>query len=496
MTVPPMQMPLPNPHPLFARLMLCALLLVAQITPAHAIDTRLPDLGNSAGGLMTPKQERNLGKAFMRRVRGSLPVMDDPVLTDYVQQLGQRLVNASGARGTPFNFFLIDDPQINAFAGPGGYIGIFAGLLLTAETESELAAVMAHEIAHVTQQHLLRAWESTSQMSIPSAAILLAALVLGAAAGGGDAAAAAAVGSQAALIQQRINFTRANEKEADRVGIDILAEAKFEPRAMPSFFDRMGKANRVYATKLPEFLLTHPVTANRTADALGRAEQFPYRQTTDDLRYHLARINLVQRRFNQPQDAVRELRLMLEDGRFRNETAVRYGIALAQLRADRLDAAAKEIDALLKAHPGVTEFIVARAQIDLKRGANSGALQRLEAALAAAPSSYALNLSYAETALALGKAAAAETQLRRFLSFRNDEPRVFQLLVRAAGEQDRRVHGHTYLAEFYHLTGELESAILQLEIALKQPQVSFYDASKLEAKLAALKAEQAAEEER
>ncbi len=486
----------PSSQPLFTRLILCALLLITPVTPTWALDTRLPDLGNSAGGLMTPKQERDLGRAFMRHVRGSQKVMDDPVLIDYVQHLGQKLVDASGARGTPFNFFLIDDPQINAFAGPGGYIGIFTGLLLTAETESELAAVMAHEIAHVTQQHLLRAWESTSQMSIPNAAILLAAIALGAAAGGGDAAAAAAVGSQAALIQQQINFTRANEQEADRVGIDILAEAGFEPRAMPSFFDRLGKANRVYATKLPEFLLTHPVTSNRTADALGRAEKFPYRQTADDLRYHLARINLIQRRFDRPQDAVRELRLMLEDGRFRNETAVRYGIALAKLRADQLDAAAQDIDALLVKQPDIVEFIVARAQVDLERGANSGALKRLKTALTAAPGNYALNLSYAETALALGKASAAEKQLRRFLDFRGDEPRVFQLLARAAGEQGRRVQGHSYLAEFYHLTGELESAILQIEIALKQPQLSFYDASKLEAKLTALKAEQKAEEER
>ncbi|MCB1728348.1 MAG: M48 family metalloprotease, partial [Gammaproteobacteria bacterium] len=146
---------------------------------------------------MTPKRERDLGKAFMRSVRRSEKVMDDPLLTDYIQSLGQRLIKDSPAHGTPFTFFVVDDPQINAFAGPGGYIGVFSGLILTTETESELAAVLAHEIAHVTQQHLLRAWESTGQMSIPSAAVLLAAIVLGVAIGG-DAAAAAAVGGQAA----------------------------------------------------------------------------------------------------------------------------------------------------------------------------------------------------------------------------------------------------------------------------------------------------------
>jgi predicted Zn-dependent protease len=141
----------------FARTALCVMLLLPA-PHVTALNTELPDLGNSAGSLLTPKRERDLGKAFMRSVRRTEKVMDDPLLSDYIRDLGHRLLNASGAQGTPFYFFLIDDPQINAFAGPGGHIGFYTGLILTTETESELAAVMAHEIAHVTQQHLLRAW--------------------------------------------------------------------------------------------------------------------------------------------------------------------------------------------------------------------------------------------------------------------------------------------------------------------------------------------------
>jgi predicted Zn-dependent protease len=482
-------------HALTARLLLALLLAVSPAPPALALDTQLPDLGNSAGGLMTPKRERDLGKAFMRHVRGSQSVMDDPLMTDYIQQLGQRLVDGSDASGTPFTFFMIDDPQINAFAGPGGYIGVYSGLLLTTETESELAAVLAHEIAHVTQQHLLRAWESTSQLSIPSAAVLLAAIVLGAAVGG-DAAAAAAVGGQAALIQQQINFTRANEKEADRVGIEILAESGFETRAMPTFFSRMGKATRVYASKLPEFLMTHPVTTSRTADALGRAEQFPYRHTPEDLRYHLARANLLQRQMERPEDAIHELGLMLEDGRFRNEAAVRYGIALAQIRAGRLDEAGRALDELLDIHPDTVEFVVSRAQVDALGGDKGKALGRLEGALARHPGSYALNIAYGETALALGDPARALQRLRRYLDFRDEEPRVYQLLARAAGELDQRALGHEYLSEHYYLTGDLKNAVLQLEIALKQPGLNFYDASRLESRLTKLKVEEEEEDQR
>jgi predicted Zn-dependent protease len=473
---------------LAARLTLCVLLLGTNAPSTLALDTELPDLGNSAGSLMTPKRERELGKAFMRSVRKSQKVMDDPVLTDYVQTLGERLVRSSGAGGSPFSFFLIDDPQINAFAGPGGYIGIYTGLLLTTESESELAAVLAHEIAHVTQQHLMRAWETTSNMTIPNAAILLAAVVLGASMGG-DAAAAAAIGGQAAMIQQQINFTRANEKEADRVGIDILSQAGFEPRAMPSFFSRMGKANRIYASKLPEFLMTHPVTTSRTADALGRAEQFAYRQTPEDLRYHLARTNLVQRRIERPEEAIRELQLMLEDGRFRNEAAVRYGIALAQIRARDFKAAGTELDGLLVTQPDTIEFIVARAAVDAQTGRAAEALRRLKDALARHPGSYALNLAFAETALASGNPAAAMDKLKQFLAYRNDEPRVYKLLSQAAGDMNREGLGHEYLAEHYYLEGELKRAILQLEIALKQPEMNFYDSSRLESRLAEMNAE-------
>lgn len=463
------------------------LLLPAQQLPA--LNTDLPDLGDSAGSVMTPKRERDLGKAFMRSVRRAEKVMDDPLLTDYVQQLGQRLVDGSGASGTPFTFFLIDDPQINAFAGPGGYVGLYSGLILTTETESELAAVVAHEIAHVTQRHLMRAWESTTQMSIPNAAILIAAIALGVAVGG-DAAAAAAIGGQAAMIQQQINFTRSNEKEADRVGIEILANTGFEPRAMPSFFARMGKANRVYSGNVPEFLLTHPVTTSRTADALGRAEQFPYRQPPQDLGYQLARINLVQRRIDQPEDAVRELSQMLDDGRYRSKLAVQYGIALAEARANRPDRAATLLDRLLQERPEQVEFIVSRARVDASNGERTKALERLDRALTRHPGSFALNLTYAETALDLGKPGLANERLQRFLDFRRDEPRVYRLLARAAADTGQHGQGHEYLAEHYYLLGDLTRAVLQLEIALKDDGLSFFDASRLESRLDAWRKEQ------
>jgi predicted Zn-dependent protease len=480
-----MQGPLGN---LIVRLFLAALLLAGPSGPVVAIDTRLPDLGNSSRGIMSPARERELGKAFMRSVRRSQRVMDDPLLSEYIQDLGERLVANSGANGDGYHFFVVDNRQINAFAGPAGYIGVFTGLILTTDTESELASVMAHEIAHVTQQHLLRTWESAGNMGIPNAAILLAAVVLGAAVGG-DAAAAAAAGGQAALIQQRINFTRDNEKEADRVGIDILAESGFEPRAMASFFSRMGKANRVYATRLPEYLQTHPVSTSRTADALGRAEQFPYRQNPDGLRYHLARMELTQRQIDQPEDAVRDLTLMLEDGRYRNETAVRYGLARSHLRAKQPEPAAEILDALLQMHPQMIEFIVSRAAAERQQGQHEQALARLAAALDHRPSSHALNMAYAEAALAAGRPGAAESQLNRYLAYRPEDPQLYQLLSRASGDQDKRIDVHAYRAEYFYLSGQLEEAVMQIDIALAQPDIDFYEASRLESRRAQIQQE-------
>jgi len=474
-------------QPLLRWLLLLGL-LVLPVSLTKALNTELPELGNSAGSLMTPKREQELGRAFMRNIRRTQDVMDDPLLADYIHSLGKKLVRHSTASGNPFTFFLIDSPQINAFAGPGGHIGVYTGLLLTTETESELAAVMAHEIAHVSQQHLMRTWEATSRFSVPQAAVLLAAAVLGATVGG-DAAAAAAIGSQAAMLQQRINFTRANEKEADRVGIDILAASGFEPRAMPTFFSRMGKANRVYASQLPELLMTHPVTTNRTADSMGRAEQFPYRQAPDSLRYQMARADLMQRRIEEPEQAVRELTLMLEDGRFRSRAATQYGIALAQLRAKRFTDAANTLDELLAEQPQTIEFIVTRAAVDRAEGKHSEALDRLRYALDTYPGSYAINLSFAETALAGGQPRAALETLAGFLSYRDDEPRVYQLLSQAAGELDRQALGHEYLAEYYYLRGQTKRAAMQIEIALKQPGLEFFDASRLESRLNALNRE-------
>lgn len=476
-------------------LVLSTLLTLVPLGNSQARSSDLPTLGASAGNIMTPKQERELGRAFMRNVRRNQAVIDDPLITDYIQNLGGRLTGNTNDEARSFEFFVIDNRQINAFAGPGGHIGVYTGLILTTDTESELAAVLAHEIAHVTQQHLMRAWETAGNMAIPNAAILLAAIALGVTAGG-DAGVAAAMGGQAALLQEQINFTRSNEKEADRIGIDLLARSGFEPRAMPAFFSRMGKANRIYATEIPEFLLTHPVSTARTADALGRASAFPYTQVANELRYELVRTRLQQRDHINPGATVGEYDRLLESGRYRNRTATEYGRALALIDAERLQDADKQLRGLLDKHPGMVDFVVTKASVEARMGKTKEALDRLGNALLKKPSSYALNLAFGEVALARGEYADAQQHLQDYLLYKNDDPRIYQLLSRAAGENGDRLAAHQFLAQSHYLMGDIEGAVLQLEIALKTPGVNFYNSSKIESQLQALKKELAQKKER
>jgi predicted Zn-dependent protease len=301
---------------------------------------------------------------------------------------------------------------------------------------------------------------------------------------------AAAIGGQAALMQEQINFTRSNEQEADRVGMQILADSSFDPRAMPAFFERMGRATRSYATVLPEFLRTHPVTTSRIADAQGRAEKYPYRQVADDhRRYFLARAALRVQQARTPDEAIQGFRSALNDHRHRDEPAERYGLALALMRGRQLEAARREIDRLRSEEPGRVEYIVTSARLHVRANQVDRAVAELEQASSRMPGSYPVRFELGETLLSAGKAERAAKVLEPLAKSHADTPQVMRVMAQAAGQAGRRAEGHQYMAEYYYLTGAVDSAVLQLEIGLKQPGVSFYQSSVMEARLAELKNE-------
>ena len=278
------------------RFILLMLLSLAVSLPtgktAYALDIALPEMGDSAGALISPREEYQIGQAFFWRLQQTTDLIDDPEVSHYIQSLGNHLVTYSDDPTRQFTFFVVPDPSINAFAAPGGFIGMNSGLLLTADSEDEVASVMAHEIAHVTQRHILRSIERSQRMTIPKTAAMIAAALLGAMDPSAGSAAIMAV--QAGDIQSQLDYTRANESEADNFGMQTLIKSGFNPEAMPSFFEKLQQASRYFGgSEVPEFLRTHPVTTSRIADARGRAIQYegehhkPVKNTRDPLAFYL-----------------------------------------------------------------------------------------------------------------------------------------------------------------------------------------------------------------
>lgn len=265
------------------------------ISLIKANEIELPEIGDRSGATISPEQERDIGREFMRQLHNSVTIIDDPEIATYLQSLGYQLVANSDNRGQEFTFFIVQDSTINAFAAPGGYVGVHSELIKNTRTESELAAVMAHEIAHVTQHHLARAFEQGSRLSLPMAAAIVAAILLGMGTQNPDAGFAGMMAAQAGAAQLQINFTRSNEEEADRIGMQTLIRAGFDPFAMPAFFERLEQVSRYYGPEPPEFLSTHPVTRNRIADATGRAEALvttPQLTARNQLQFYLMRSKL------------------------------------------------------------------------------------------------------------------------------------------------------------------------------------------------------------
>lgn len=479
---------MPEKHPIHppawrraAHLLLGACLALAAPLQAAQLP-ELPEIGDVSGNLISPATERRLGQAFMRSIRASEKVLEDPLIDDYLSDLGRRLTRHTSLGEDGFHFFLIDDPSVNAFAGPGGYIGIHTGLILTTESESELAAVMAHEIAHVTQHHLARRWQVADDMTVPQAAVLIAAAVLGATVGP-DAGVAAAMGGQAALLQQQIDFTRANEHEADRIGINTLAEADFDPHAMASFFTRMGRANRDQLIRLPEFLRTHPVTTTRIAEALDRADAHPYHRPSLDLRYQLLRERLRSRDQRPLSARAQQLQQALAEGRYRNRDAARYGLALAYVQERQIEKGLAILEQLHDEHPEVLEFAVSSAQAAAQLGDYQRALAKLADTPALAGHRITLLKIRSRLLLDSGQAQRALPISDELLQLRPLDPDVHMLAAQAFRQTGKILQAHDHLASHYYLRGNTVNAIAQLEIALRVKGIDFYSASRLESRL-------------
>jgi len=442
----------------------------------------LPDFGDSVGSVISPEQERRLGEAFVRDLRSKAVIVDDPELEEYIQSLGIKLATQADSHDHPLSFFLVDSPVLNAFAVPGGFIGVHTGLIQQTQSESELAGVLAHEISHVTQRHSARMFEAASKLSIPTAVGMLGAILLGAVSPEAGRAAIAAVA--AGQEQYALNFTRANEQEADRIGIQVMARAGFNPHGMPDFFERMQTANRYSdPANIPEFLRTHPVTTNRIAESRERADQFALRKQEENEDYHFMRAKVRVLGTKEPREAVQFYADTLRSGQYQNEAAARYGYALALTRAGEYGKARLQLQRLLQTASENVHFLLALARLDVAEKDYASALQVYERTLALYPDHRAAVLGRVEALLANDQPKEARTVLRDYMSTHSSDTRSYQLLAEAEGQSGSMIESHIAQAEYYYGSGELGLAIEQLKLAKNEPGVTYYQNERVQARL-------------
>ena len=479
--------PFPTLFPAFPR-KACALaagLLLALLGgfEARAVDVDdLPDIGDSAGAVISPEQEKELGLATMRELRRHAPIVYDEEVEDYIQKIGMELGSHTGYQGD-LHFFVIKSDVINAFAVPGGYVGFHSGLILNSHSESEVASVMAHEISHLTQRHGARMIEAASNMSIPSMAAFLGAILLTAIAP--QAGVGAIAGVAAAQQQYQIDFTRANEKEADRIGIELLGKTGFRTKSMADFFERLQAANRYSDPKvIPEFLRTHPVTTNRIAEARERAEALPTSVVREDsFDYHLIWNKLNVMAMPDPNQARNWYESALRDRTYANESATRYGYVLALIEASDFAKARKELAPLLQENPKLTAYRLAQARIEEQAGNLDAALEMLRKLHERDPESRAAAYGYVSLLINTGNGDEARRVLRAFGRADEREPKFYKLLAQAERMMGDRPNSHYNLAEYYRSVGELELAAEQLRLAQVLPELTHYQRLRVDARL-------------
>ena len=469
----------------FAGAVLIAWTLVA--ATAAPAQSDLPDFGDVSAGTLSPTEERRLGEAFMREVRARLPLVDDPGIEEYVYSLGHRLATASDARNQPFHFFVVAHDDINAFAGPDGYIGINAGLITSTESEGELAAVLAHEMAHVTQRHIARRFQQQERTALPVFAGILAAVVLGSQSPElGQATAAAALGSS---VQTALNFSREAEQEADRVGMQVLVRAGFDARAMPAFLEKLQSSGR-FTRKAPEYLSTHPLTISRIADLRARSEQGPPGMHVDSLRYRLVRAKLEVLQNEDPEHALAYFRSALEGEEHEDlAVAIRYALALALARTGAHDEARVILGRLAERHPEELTLRIAMAENELAAGHTSQSITLFEEVFERHPRNRPLVLGFVEALVRNRHSDEALAIIDAFERSEGTDRRLHRLAAEAYAQRGETTRSRLSLAEHYYLNGQLNAAMYQLDLAAQDTGAGFYLLSRVEARLEELEKE-------
>ena len=458
------------------------LLMLLCLSPC-AVGEGLPDLGDASQAVLTPLQERQIGQQSMLQIRASKQFMDDAEISDYLNQIGYRLVENSAEASLGFEFFAVNDYSVNAFAMPGGFIGVNAGLLLITQSESELASVLSHEISHVTQHHLARM--AAGQQGDSLASMVAIAVAILAARSNPQASQAVMTGVQAHSMQKQLDFTRTHEEEADRIGLQLLQKSGFNTRAMPEFLERLQKANRLLDGNAPNYMRTHPITSERVAEIENRVQKQPYRLIEDSLNFQLVRTKLIAAQKTAP-DAIAYFSDALGAQKHGNPVAQRYGLVGALLRNNEVNRATQELAVLrkqAKSNPMI-ETLAGQVKRAAKNDADTLAFYRT--AVQNYPQHRALIYDYTDLLLQNNQAETAIKLLTEQLVRHPSDTTLYNLQAKGYAMQGKRLEQHQAQAYAYAWQGNLFAAIEQLELA-KRAGGSFYQLSTIESDLRELR---------
>ncbi len=451
----------------------------------RGVDANLPELGDISQTVLSPLDETRIANQIMQQVYNSDEVVQDPEITDYLQKLGNQLASSGPDKSQKFNFFVVKDASINAFAMPGGVIGVHTGLILSSNNESELASVLGHEIGHVTQHHLARMLASQKYDTFKNIAGIALALLV--ARSNPQLATGAMTASSAFGIQNQLDYTREHEREADRVGLQILSNAGFDVRAMPAFFTTLQRGNRFSEGGAPSFLRTHPLTSERISDVANRVEQMPYKQVADSVDFQYVRAKLrasahfVDR--NATQSTTDLFIKNIQEKRFVNEAAEHYGLAVAYLNKRAFAQAENEINWLKKNAPAHTMIENLSAQFLVAKNNPTLAAQQYSAALKKFPESRALIYGYAEHFLAIKQFDSLLKLLSEKQFLFPDDAYFYDLKARAFAMQNKQLLSHQAQGEAYFRKYDLKRATEQMDLAVKAKDGDFYQQSIVEARL-------------
>ncbi len=459
-------------------------------TGSSATDQDLPDLGSPATAAVSLEDEYRAGLGWFAQMRQSGVVLEDPEVEDYIQEIGHSLSSRAEEGQHQFYYFVVKDPVVNAFAMPGGFVAIDSGLILATRNENELAGVMAHETAHVTQRHLVRQLIDQSHAGLISTAAMLAAILLGATAGRNgspDAMEGAIMAAQGAAIQHQINYTRASEFEADRIGIGTMASAGYDPLGMASFFDYMSRSgpepSRINAV---QFLIDHPIFSDRVAEARNRADQIGRIRHPDSLSYTLMRERL-RSLVGNPQTA-REYYANLAKNGAGKDIEDRYGRDVADIATRNPSLAIPDLQALVKEYPKVNQFYGALGQAYLANGQLKESQAVLDQALALFPRNVPVTIRLAETLMHNGDNKRAHLILDDLFNVVEPTPSQTRLIAKAAYAAGDIADSYYYMSFFYLMSGDFKMAVNQLQLGLGMPGLDPIQRARFSARLEEVRA--------